>query len=143
MKILLLGEFSNVHTTLAKGLRQLGHEVTLASDGDGWKDYPRDVDLRRPSLGALSSAAYFCRLIKQFRQFRGYDIVQLINPIFLPLRAERMGVFYKYLRRTPRSEKTRRDPRTRSTHCGLLSEASLRKDGGNGGKAVCPVSVGE
>ena len=99
MKILLLGEFSNVHTTLAKGLRQLGHEVTLASDGDGWKDYPRDVDLRRPSLGALSSAAYFCRLIKKFRQFRGYDIVQLINPIFLPLRAERMGVFYKYLRR--------------------------------------------
>lgn len=99
MKILLLGEFSNVHTTLAKGLRLLGHEVTLASDGDGWKDYPRDVDLRRPSLGALSSAVYFCRLIKQFRQFRGYDIVQLINPIFLPLRAERMGVFYKYLRR--------------------------------------------
>ena len=99
MKILLLGEFSNVHTTLAKGLRLLGHEVTLASDGDGWKDYPRDVDLRRPSLGALSSAVYFCRLIKQFREFRGYDIVQLINPIFLPLKAERMGVFYKYLRR--------------------------------------------
>ena len=93
MKILLLGEFSNVHTTLAKGLRLLGHEVTLASDGDGWKDYPRDVDLRRPSLGALSSAAYFCRLIKKFRQFRGYDIVQLINPIYLPLKAERMGVF--------------------------------------------------
>ena len=40
MKILLLGEYSNVHNTLAKGLRELGHKVTVASDGDGWKDYP-------------------------------------------------------------------------------------------------------
>lgn len=34
MKILLLGEYSNVHWTLAEGLRQLGHEVTVASNGD-------------------------------------------------------------------------------------------------------------
>ena len=42
MKILLLGEYSNVHHTLAEGLRVLGHEVTVASDGDGWKGYDRD-----------------------------------------------------------------------------------------------------
>ena len=29
MKILLLGEYSNVHYTLALGLRSLGHDVTL------------------------------------------------------------------------------------------------------------------
>ena len=45
MRILLLGEYSNVHNTLAQGLRALGHEVTVASDGDHWKDYPRDIDL--------------------------------------------------------------------------------------------------
>ena len=44
MKILLLGEYSNVHNTLAQGLRALGHEVVVASSGDGWKDYPRDID---------------------------------------------------------------------------------------------------
>ena len=30
MKILLLGEYSNVHATLATGLRRLGHEVCLS-----------------------------------------------------------------------------------------------------------------
>lgn len=34
MKILLLGEYSNVHNTLAMGLRELGHQVTVASNGD-------------------------------------------------------------------------------------------------------------
>ena len=50
MRILLLGEFSNVHATLALGLRKLGHDVVVASDGDEWKNYPRDIDLHRPSL---------------------------------------------------------------------------------------------
>ena len=40
MRILLLGEYSNVHATLAEGLRMLGHEVTVASNGDFWKNYP-------------------------------------------------------------------------------------------------------
>ena len=40
MRILLLGEFSNVHATLALGLRKLGHDVVVASDGDEWKNYP-------------------------------------------------------------------------------------------------------
>lgn len=49
MKILLLGEYSNVHATLAEGLRMLGHDVTVASNGDFWKNYPRDISLvRRP-----------------------------------------------------------------------------------------------
>lgn len=48
MKILLLGEYSNVHNTLAEGLRQLGHQVTVASNGDFWKNYPRDIDLQGP-----------------------------------------------------------------------------------------------
>ena len=44
MKILLLGEYSNVHATLADGLRKLGHQVTVLSNGDFWKNYPRDID---------------------------------------------------------------------------------------------------
>ena len=45
MKILLMGEYSNVHATLAEGLRKLGHHVTVLSNGDFWKNYPRDIDL--------------------------------------------------------------------------------------------------
>ena len=45
MRILLIGEYSNVHATLAEGLRALGQQVTVVSNGDFWKDYPRDIDL--------------------------------------------------------------------------------------------------
>ena len=81
MKILLLGDYSNVHATLAEGLRALGHSVVVASDGDGWKDYPRDIDLRR-EFGLKGNMDFLCRLAKAMPSFRGYDIVQFINPIF-------------------------------------------------------------
>lgn len=42
-----MGEYSNVHATLADGLRKLGHQVTVLSNGDFWKNYPRDIDLVR------------------------------------------------------------------------------------------------
>ena len=98
MRVLLIGEYSNVHANLAQGLRALGHEVVVASDGDGWKNYARDVDLRRPSLSPLSTAAYYARLLAKFRRFKDFDVVQLINPVFLPLRAQRITPFYHYLR---------------------------------------------
>ena len=47
MKILLIGEYSNVHWTLAEGLRSLGHTVCVVSNGDFWKDYRRDISLVR------------------------------------------------------------------------------------------------
>ena len=96
MNILLLGEYSNVHNTLAKGLRELGHQVTVASDGDGWKEYPRDIDLKREPGGRLS---FIWRLLKALPRFRGYDVVQIINPMFLELKAERILPVYRYLRR--------------------------------------------
>lgn len=99
MKILLIGEYSNVHHTLCLGLRALGHDVTLASDGDGWKDYPRDIDLRRRSMGRLRSLWYYWRTLRMFRTFRGYDVVQIIGAEFLPLKAGRIARFYRMLRR--------------------------------------------
>lgn len=107
MKVLLLGDYSNVHATLAEGLRALGHFVVVASDGDGWKNYPRDIDLKRYGTpGAktlrqrLLDVAYAIRLRWLFAtKFRGFDVVQIINPVFLPLRAERIMPFYRKLRR--------------------------------------------
>ena len=101
MRILLLGEYSNVHATLAKGLRFLGHEVTVASNGDFWKDYPRDIDLARQP-GKWGGLRLLCQVAAQLPHWRGYDIVQLINPMFLELKAERIQPIYDYLRRNNR-----------------------------------------
>jgi len=98
MKILLIGEYSNVHNTLAKGLRQLGHEVCVISNGDFWKNYPRDIDVSR-SEGRLGGIRLLLRLWTLLPRMRGYDVVQLVNPMFFELKAERLFFFYSYLRR--------------------------------------------
>lgn len=98
MKILLLGEYSNVHATLAEGLRALGHQVTVASNGDFWKDYPRDIDLARKP-GKLNGLALMAKIYALLPRWRNFDVVQLINPLFLELKAERIMPIYKYLRR--------------------------------------------
>ena len=98
MKILLMGEYSNVHATLAEGLRKLGHHITVLSNGDFWKNYPRDIDLvRKP--GKLGGIMYMMKLCTIVHKLRGYDIVQLINPMFLELKAERIFPIYQYLRK--------------------------------------------
>lgn len=98
MKILLLGEYSNVHATLAEGLKALGHEVVVFSNGDFWKNYPRDINLVRHP-GHLGGLLYMARLYALLPRLRGYDIVQIINPMFLELKAERIFPVYRYLRR--------------------------------------------
>ena len=98
MKILLMGEYSNVHATLAEGLRKLGHHVTVLSNGDFWKNYPRDINMvRKP--GKLGGIMYLIKLYTIVHKLRGYDIVQLINPMFLELKAERIFPIYRYLRK--------------------------------------------
>ncbi len=38
----MIGEYSRLHNSLKEGLLTLGHEVTLVSDGDDFKNYPND-----------------------------------------------------------------------------------------------------
>ena len=99
MKILLFGEYSNVHWTLACALRKLGHEVTVVSNGDEWKAYPADISLiRKP--GRWGRLTYLLRVLLLLPKLRGYDVVQLINPVhFIDLKAERAVRIYDYLRR--------------------------------------------
>ena len=98
MRILLIGEYSNVHATLAEGLRKLGYEVTVVSDGDSWKNYPRDIDVSRAE-GIFGGLRLLIRLKRLMPQLTGYDIVQIINPMFFELRAERLMTFYHFLRK--------------------------------------------
>ncbi len=99
MKILLIGEYSNVHWTLANGLRRLGHQVTVASSGDQFKGYCRDIDLTRKRLSAIGGVQYLLNTAWHFRQFRGYDVVQIVNPIFLDMKPQRILPFFRYLKR--------------------------------------------
>lgn len=98
MKILLIGEYSNVHATLAEGLKFLGHQVTVISNGDFWKNYPRDIDVARKK-GKFGGVLLMAKLYALLPRLRGYDIVQLINPMFFELKAERLFFFYNYLRK--------------------------------------------
>jgi hypothetical protein len=79
-KILLVGEFSNVHWTLAEGLRALGHEVVVASKGDGWKNYNRDIDLRFKHKWDVAKFFYTLQFSNTYKKF---DHVQVINFRFL------------------------------------------------------------
>ena len=99
MRILLFGEYSNVHHTLCEALRRTGHEVLLISDGDGWKDYPRDVDLRRTKEGPVGSLMYLSKLATLLPKLRGYDVVQIVNPIFLDVKARWNRWVFDYLKR--------------------------------------------
>lgn len=99
MRILLIGEYSNVHATLAEGLRQLGQKVTVVSDGNAWRDYPRDINLQRKSLSKIGGIQYMLRVLTLLPRLRGYDVVQLINPDFIWLKAHWQRYVYRYLRR--------------------------------------------
>lgn len=99
MKVLLLGEYSNMHWTLAQGLRQLGCDVTVASAGDRFKNYNRNINLQRRSYGKLDTIRYIYDLARHFRRFRGYDIVQVINPFFLDLKADKNLSAFNYLKK--------------------------------------------
>ncbi|MFD2442765.1 glycosyltransferase [Bacillus sp. CGMCC 1.16607] len=86
-KILLLGEYSGLHRNLKEGLVELGHEVLVASDGDWNKKINSDIDL---TLKSKNKIAKFIRLVKNLRSFKGYDIVQFINPYV----SHKFGAFF-------------------------------------------------
>ena len=101
MKILLLGDYSGLHANLADGLRKLGHTITVASDGDGWKNFPRDINFCwSEKYRKIDTIA---KLAKAFPHLRGYDVVQIINPIFLDLKAENNLKIFNFLQKNNRS----------------------------------------
>lgn len=86
MKILLLGDASNYHYALAYGLKALGHDVTIASNGSRWMNTRRDIDLARAD-NPVSGAILFMRMSTILAsRFKGYDVVQFVSPGFVDLR---------------------------------------------------------
>ena len=96
MKILLLGEYSNLHNSLKQALLNMGHEVLLVGNGDGFKKYETDILIKSHLADYLLFkliAKLFVRIFKInmfeieiyirakkiVNRLRGYDVVQLIN----------------------------------------------------------------
>lgn len=99
MKILLVGEASFLHNTLKKGLQERGHTVVTMSDGNGWHDAPRDIDLRRDrKWGKLGGLKVLWQIARHLPQLVGNDIVQIHNYQFVPLKYGWNKLLFFFLR---------------------------------------------
>ncbi|MCM1153401.1 MAG: hypothetical protein NC328_07095 [Muribaculum sp.] len=95
-KVLLIADYSNFHFTLAKGLRDLGCEVNVVSDGSAFMQCRHDVDIsRRP--GKLGGLALFLKMCRIRNLLSGYDFVSLRNPNFLELKPDKSRFFFRRL----------------------------------------------
>lgn len=97
MKILLVGEYSRLHNSLKEGLTKLGHEVTLIGDGDGFKNFPVDINIGSTFFYKHKGLLWFVKFIEKVTRLNiiyldraykfyktlhlldNYDVVQLIN----------------------------------------------------------------
>lgn len=103
LNILFVGDASNYHRALAEGLRNMGHNVVIASNGSGWMDTERDIDISRKN-NRLSGALLWVKLQMLMRsRFRGFDVVEISNPIFLNQRPVRNKILFHQLKKHNRS----------------------------------------
>lgn len=120
MRILLLGEYSGAHSSLSKALIEEGNDVTFIHNGDGYKKFKADfyIDYKRISvknkffnklislyyimLGVLGIKGIFqiFRYKDLLLTLKNYDIVQIINPIFIMDYGVLVNLYiYKYLKK--------------------------------------------
>jgi glycosyltransferase involved in cell wall biosynthesis len=113
MRILLVGEYSRLHNSLKEGLVELGHEVVIVGNGDGFKQYPVDIFIdhsfhnhflkklkiafHRLTSIDLSSLEVYLKTLLKFKQMKGFDVVQLINESALGIQARHEKRFIKRL----------------------------------------------
>lgn len=91
MKVLMMGDASAFHANLAIGLRRMGHDVTVASDGTRWMKTRRDIDLSRTADKAGGALLWFKMSGKTGRELSGYDIVHISSPSFITLKPCRLA----------------------------------------------------
>ena len=97
MRILLVGEYSNLHNSLKQGLEKRGHEVLLLGSGDAFKKFYVDINVRGKYVqdlylpNAVRQAIFratnydiafletYMRAKKALRKLGDFDVIQLIN----------------------------------------------------------------
>ena len=96
MKILLIGEYSGLHNSLKDGLQLNGHSVTLLGTGDGFKNYPVDIEVKS-TIFEIPFLKFIAKIVDKLlkvslndfelgfkaylkiKTLKDFDIVQLIN----------------------------------------------------------------
>lgn len=102
LKILFIGDFSGYHAAVGQKLSEMGHHVTIASDGSTYMNTFHDIYMGR-GPGLKGTLEYLILLARRIPSFKGYDVVQLINPHFLYLKPEKFKFFFNILKRNNRS----------------------------------------
>ena len=109
MRILLIGEYSRLHNSLKEGLLELGHEVVLVSNSDGFKNFPSDYSIdfiffKTRIFNALRQIIYrifkfdFAKIEQGIRfyfllnKLKNFDVVQFINET--PIKATKKFELY-------------------------------------------------
>lgn len=97
MKILFVGDASNMHNTLAHALRDMGHTCVVASNGSGWQQTERDINIERKS-GAWGAIQYGFDILTVLPKMRNFDIVHFSNPHFYKLRPPKLQRLFSWLK---------------------------------------------
>lgn len=102
MKILFVGDASNMHNCLAQALRDLGHTAVVASNGSHWMDTSRDIDLKR-GPGKMGAVKYVLDVLRALPRMQGFDVVVTCGSIFLDLKPQKVRRVFDWLKRHNRS----------------------------------------
>lgn len=118
MKVLLVGEYSGVHTQLAKSLRENGVDVLTINDGDAYKKFKNDINIgyhfysskniffkRLLNLyyilllySGLQGIFQIFKFLSEIKKLKNFDVVQLINPVALSGFGSIVNIFFiRYL----------------------------------------------
>lgn len=98
MRILFLGDASNLHNTLSHALTDMGHSCVVVSSGSTWQNTDRDIYINREN-GLLGTIKYLYDITKALKWMRGFDIVQIISPHFFFLKPAKLARILEYLKR--------------------------------------------
>lgn len=98
MKILLIGEYSGLHKELKSALQAKGHSVTLAAACDFWKKFDADISLGHGANIYTYKARQLILPLLKLSNFKGYDVVHVINFYVVPRLPYVNLMFFKYLK---------------------------------------------
>ena len=93
MRILFIGDYSNLHATLGMEMRRRGHEVTIISDRGIYMNSYADIYLNREK-GLFGGFRYLFDLFSLLPKLKDYDVVQLVNSNFLSLKPGKIKYFF-------------------------------------------------
>ena len=101
MKVLFIGDASNARYTLAKGLRELGHEAMVIGTGGKWRQMHVDKYIER-GAGRLGALVYLLRWLMLLPKLRGYDVVYFNGQFMMDFKPRLKQFFFDFIRKRNR-----------------------------------------